>query len=457
MHNIHRFRQHRERGSSAVLLALLSGPIAALPVSAEPWQLIDLGIDVTPADINNQGTIVGLRATQSGNIGFIRSAGGPAADIPGTQSANAVNANGHVTGTTLTGAFLYDGTLHEWDGYGGYGINGTGQIAGNALLPNPYRLAPLPFDAAIYTPDAWASAGVATVYARGTRPGAYADLYQLEDINDAGFAVGSHRRSGLTGASAILVTPDFDTVHFLPLPNGGRAAAINGQNMVVGETGSNAGSGAYSHAYLYDYNSGNLVDLGTLNGGLTSSAADINEQNQVVGTSWLVDRLTSRHDPAQYHAFLWESGTLTDLNDLVPEDSGWILTAATAINDSGGIVGTGLHDGQVHGFLLSAAPARAAAPAQAPQAVAGADTSSGRVALTVNFSAAGSSDPDGEIARYDWDFGDGSVRVQDADPTHVYTEPGTYLAMLTVTDTQGLSDAAQLEIRAHKWQDNWRR
>jgi hypothetical protein len=44
-----------------------------------------------------------------------------------------------------------------------------------------------------------------------------------------------------------------------------------------------------------------------------------------------------------------------DLNTLlVPDDvSNWVLTGAIDINDAGQIVGTGLHDGQVRGFLLS--------------------------------------------------------------------------------------------------------
>jgi hypothetical protein len=52
------------------LLALLIGSITALPVSAEPRQLIDLGIDVSPTDINNSSTIVGSRKTAAGNVAF---------------------------------------------------------------------------------------------------------------------------------------------------------------------------------------------------------------------------------------------------------------------------------------------------------------------------------------------------------------------------------------------------
>jgi probable HAF family extracellular repeat protein len=439
------------------VLALLIGSITALPVSAEPRQLIDLGIDVSPMDINNLGTIVGSRKTATGNVAFYRLADSTPVDIPGTTTANAVNEADQVTGTTLTGAFLYDGNLQEWDGYGGYGINGAGHISGNKTLDNPYRATPLPLDPAIYKPNTWDSLGIAQTYPRGTRPGVYADLYVLDDINDAGFAVGSRRRYGLSGSSAILTTPSFDTVTYLPIPYGGNAAAINSHNLVVGATGSNSSSGEFSHAYLYDYNADTLLDLGTLYGGLTSSAADINDMNQVVGTSWLVTQLTSVYDPTQYHAFLWENGAMTDLNTLLPAGSGWILTAATAINDNGDIVGTGLLNGQVHGFLLTDGQSQPPLPAEPPVAMASADVTSGRAPLTVSFSSAGSYDPDGPISEYAWDFGDGSMPATEANPVHVYDSRGDYIAVLTVTDGQGQTATAQVDIQVRKAKGNGRR
>jgi probable HAF family extracellular repeat protein len=447
MNDTYTIRQHRECRPTAILLALLIGPFAALPVSADPWQLVDLGIDVSPGDISNNSTIVGSRRTDAGSVAFRWPADSLPMDITGATVANAVNESGQVTGNTLSGAFLYDGRLHESDGYGGYGINESGQISGNLELNNPYRATPLPLDPAIYTPDKWDNLGIAQTYPRGTRLGVYADLYVLNDINDAGFAVGKRSRYGLSGSSSILTTPAFDAVTYLPIPYGGYASAINNQNMVVGATGNNSTSGEFSHAYLYDYNAGTLLDLGTLYGGLTSSAADINEFNQVVGTSWLVTQLTSVYDPTQYHAFLWEDGTLLDLNTWLPADSNWILTAATAINDNGDIVGTGLLNGQAHGFLLTGNQAPPPTVTSPPVAMADADVTSGRAPLTVSFSSAGSYDPDGPLAGYAWDFGDGSMPTEEANPVHVYKDRGDYIAVLTVTDGQGQTASAQVEIQ----------
>jgi len=357
------------RARAAGTLQLLAFCVAALvlsPAYAAAYQLIDLGVDVSPSDINNLGTIVGSHKTATGSVAFRRPSGGPLQDIAGATIANAINDSEQVTGNTPTGAFLLNGSLKTWNGYGGYGINAAGQISGYKQLNNPYQTSPLPLDPAIYTPNRWNNLGVATVYPRGTQQGAYADLYVLNGINYYGYAVGKRSRYGLSGSSAILTEPAFNTVIYLPIPNGGYAAAINDSNMVVGATGSNATTGEYSYAYLYDYNNptASPTDLGTLNGGLSSSAADINNSNQVVGSSWLATAPTSVNDPAQYHAFLWEEiGGMTDLNDALPADSsGWILTAATAINDAGDIVGTGLFNGQVHGFLLTTGSTPVAAP-----------------------------------------------------------------------------------------------
>ena len=56
----------------------------------------------------------------------------------------------------------------------------------------------------------------------------------------------------------------------------------------------------------------------------------------------------------------------------------------------------------------------------------------------ISFSGLLSSDPDGVISSYQWDFGDGQSS-SGAMVTHVYTEPGSYQVRLTVTDQQGAS------------------
>ncbi len=69
---------------------------------------------------------------------------------------------------------------------------------------------------------------------------------------------------------------------------------------------------------------------------------------------------------------------------------------------------------------------------QAPTAVANGPYS-GQMGMAVSFSSAGSSDPDGIIVSYAWDFGDGGTSTA-ANPTHTYTTTGTFNVTLTVTD-----------------------
>lgn len=68
--------------------------------------------------------------------------------------------------------------------------------------------------------------------------------------------------------------------------------------------------------------------------------------------------------------------------------------------------------------------------------------SSGAAPLTARFDGAGSSDPDGSIASYAWDFGDGSNGTGPV-IDHTYPTAGTFTATLTVTDNQGARGSAQ--------------
>ncbi|MEU4569993.1 PQQ-dependent sugar dehydrogenase [Micromonospora sp. NPDC023956] len=83
---------------------------------------------------------------------------------------------------------------------------------------------------------------------------------------------------------------------------------------------------------------------------------------------------------------------------------------------------------------------------RAPTAVATADRTSGAAPLTVNFSSAGSSDPDGGALTHSWSFGDGTTSTS-ANPSKTYTANGAYTATLTVRDPQGATGTASVSIR----------
>lgn len=64
--------------------------------------------------------------------------------------------------------------------------------------------------------------------------------------------------------------------------------------------------------------------------------------------------------------------------------------------------------------------------------------------LTVTFSNT-SSDSDGDIASYFWEFGDGSTSTE-ANPVYAYSEAGIYDVTLTVTDATELSDSVTQSV-----------
>jgi peptide/nickel transport system substrate-binding protein len=71
-----------------------------------------------------------------------------------------------------------------------------------------------------------------------------------------------------------------------------------------------------------------------------------------------------------------------------------------------------------------------------PVALASSTETIAQVGDSLTFSATDSSDPDGEIATWEWDFGDGTTDSGET-VTHEYDEPGRYIVVLTVTDDEG--------------------
>jgi PKD repeat protein len=79
--------------------------------------------------------------------------------------------------------------------------------------------------------------------------------------------------------------------------------------------------------------------------------------------------------------------------------------------------------------------------------VAADKTSATAPPLTVNFSSAGTRDPDGDNLAYEWDFdADGKVDSRQPNASFTYTERGIYDATLKVTDSTGRSASASVRI-----------
>ncbi len=82
---------------------------------------------------------------------------------------------------------------------------------------------------------------------------------------------------------------------------------------------------------------------------------------------------------------------------------------------------------------------------QAPVSQVSADRVSGPPPLTVNFSSAGSQDPEGQPLSYSWDFGDGASSGE-ANPSHTYTADGPYAARLSLSDGVNTTVSEPIQI-----------
>jgi PKD repeat protein len=154
-------------------------------------------------------------------------------------------------------------------------------------------------------------------------------------------------------------------------------------------------------------------------------------------------------------AFLYVDGTLIGS---VPDTTLADLTNNTVDigigNYSWGTDGdfTGMMDDiRVYGRALNqleiTALASAAIGNQSPTASLTANPTSGTEPLTVNFDGSASSDSDGTIVSYEWDYDSNNIiDATGAITSYTYNTAGSYTAVLTVTDDQGATDTDTVTI-----------
>ncbi len=137
---------------------------------------------------------------------------------------------------------------------------------------------------------------------------------------------------------------------FTPLPTtsnsvlGASGVAINNHGLVVGVIDTFTGLQTPGM-----YVNGAWQSLGTL-GSTSGGALAVNDNGAIVGSSALAG------NASQTHAFLYQNGTMTDLNSLLPLSyAGITLVDATSINDLGQIVAFGQSspNGPLQDYLLT--------------------------------------------------------------------------------------------------------
>jgi probable HAF family extracellular repeat protein len=300
-------------------IATLGGSSNAAQAISKNGQVT--GYSWTTGDANNHA----FRYTK-GNLIDLSDLGG------GYSSGYGINNSGWVVGesenATTDRAFLYTGApMTDLGTFGGsysvaWGINDHGQVVGEAELAGD-----LTVHAFVYTNTTMTDLGVL-----GTGQDSYAYA-----INDNGQVVGESRYDSSTNYHGFLdsngVMKDLGS-----LGGNSSATAINDKGQVVGW--SYLPSGKY--VATISNNGNTMQQIGDASGGDTA-ANGINNRGQVVGYSLAGGR----------HAMLIDNGQTYNLNDMIPANSGWILTEAYAINDKGMIVGVGSHNGKRCAFILT--------------------------------------------------------------------------------------------------------
>lgn len=243
----------------------------------------------------------------------------------------------------VTHAFLYQNHFLQILGFlpGGttsiaFAVNGSGEVAGAA--------------------DNSQGAVQAVVFKNGNvislgTLGATAGGGEAFGINDRGDVTGIANTANGDADGFLYHDRKMIDLGVLPGGNFSSGVGINDSLQITGTSG--ILDAANVHGFLWD--KGKMTDLGVLPTGNSSQGIGINAWGEVVGGSDIF--IPSQVDfgpPGTYisHGFLYSNGQLQDLNDLIPANSGWVLGAASGINDRGEIVGTGTINGETHGYLL---------------------------------------------------------------------------------------------------------
>lgn len=129
---------------------------------------------------------------------------------------------------------------------------------------------------------------------------------------------------------------------------------------------------------------------------------------------------------------------------LVVDGVGSTNVASTGYTDYGSLGRYGLAGSWVAASVTPPPPPPASNIPPVASALGSAPLS-GVAPLVVNLVGTASTDADGSIVSYRWEFGDGSPAVSAATTSHTYAA-GTYTARLVVTDDQGASSSATVQV-----------
>ena len=148
---------------------------------------------------------------------------------------------------------------------------------------------------------------------------------------------------------------------------------------------------------------------------------------------------------SELRAFLWQGGTLVDLNEIIDPSSGWVLLEARGINNAAQITGIGLLNGQQKAFLLS--PTNNKAPSATNDMILLDLFGKSTIEVTLN-----DSDADGDEVRITQVTQGSHGEVSIVDASSVSYTPGASFTgsdtfTYTIEDEHGASAVAEVSVQ----------
>jgi probable HAF family extracellular repeat protein len=310
------------------------------------------------------GTFLGQRAflwsngtmTNLGDLGTIASGWGSSIATALNSAGQVAGVSNYVVGGTDQGgrAFLWSNGIMTNLGSLGTEASGYGYSTATALN------------------SAGQVAGVSGYFVGGTSQGQRAFLWSNGTMNNLGSLGTDASGGGSSTATALNNAGQVagNSYYYVGGMYQGQHAFLwsNGTMTDLGTLGTNAGGVGTSFAHALNnvgqvageseyfvggtdqgyraflWSNGTMTNLGSFGG--NSSASALNDTGQVVGYS-------NTSSGAQ-HAFLYNAGTMHDLNTFAP--TGWAFKNAIAINAFGQVAGNGTHNGYGEAFLFTPHP-----------------------------------------------------------------------------------------------------
>jgi 6-phosphogluconolactonase (cycloisomerase 2 family) len=295
-----------------------------------------------------------------------------------------------------------------------FAIADDGSLSGAATTPNGDATAP---DALAFTPDG------RFLYVANATPGTIS-VYSVDALDGSLTTAGTSVAAGsASSAPASLAVSPSGANLYAALPGDSKVAgwsidATSGALTALDASPYSAGAGARGIAIAPDGKrllaanpgDGTISRFAVVAGGVLAARQD--------AAPTLTGAQSVAISPDGHHAYVGGSSSV----------GAYDLSAAADLQAHGSALTTNGN----HGSL-------AITPDLGPEARL--DPSPAAAGSVSNFQGGGSTDEDGTVAQWHWDFGDGTT-ADGAGVSHTYANAGPYTVRLTVTDDEGCSTAS---------------